>query len=86
MTNRWQCYLLKLKNKICQYLKRLFLIPEGQMHQNQSACFHFYATVLLKQLNTHATKYMAILQQLCIVITRNVIKTRNVIIITFCVF
>ena len=53
MTNKWQWYLLKLKNKhYCQNIKKtaaLFLFPEGQMHQNQSVYFHFYATVLLKQ-------------------------------------
>ena len=27
----------------------LFLFPEGQMLQNQTVYFHFYATVLLKQ-------------------------------------
>ena len=31
-------------------IKRLpFLFLEGQMHQNQSVYFHFYATISLKQ-------------------------------------
>ena len=61
MTHKWQCYLVKLKNKNCQNIKRLskykktvplFLFPEGKMHHNLSFCFNIYASVLLKQYLT----------------------------------
>ena len=64
MTNKRQCYVLKLKNKNCQNIKRLphsFLFPEGQMHQNQSVsylflCYCFVETIFVMKLSTHATK------------------------------
>ena len=52
MTNTWQCYLLKFKNKNCQNIKRLphsFSYFEGQMHIYPSVHLYFYAKVLLKQ-------------------------------------
>ena len=39
MTNKLQCYMVKLKNKNRQKYKKtapLFLFPEAKMHQNQS--------------------------------------------------
>ena len=48
MANQLQCYLLKLKNKNCQYIYKktdpLFYFPDGQMRQSQSAMFflNFY--------------------------------------------
>ena len=51
MTNI-RCCMCKLKNENWQNKKRLphtFYFPEGQMHQNQSVCFHLNAIVLLKQ-------------------------------------
>ena len=41
--------MLKLKNKNYQNIKRLFIFPEGQMHQNQTVYFHLCTTLLLKQ-------------------------------------
>ena len=46
----------KIKEKNCQKYKKkykktvpLFLFPESKIHQNQSFCFHFYASVSMKQ-------------------------------------
>ena len=66
MTNRWQWYMLKLKNKSCENIKKtapLFLFSEGQMHQIQSVFFHFLCysfveTLFKKKLNTQVTKYI----------------------------
>ena len=61
MTNKRQCYmyLVKFKNKNCQNIKRLstLLFSEGKMHQNQSFCFQFYASVLLKQYSRDENKH-----------------------------
>ena len=51
MTNKWQCYLLKWKNKNCKNIL-LFLFSEGQIHQiryHQSIfilCLRFVETIL----------------------------------------
>ena len=40
------------ENKNCPNIKKtapIFLFLEGKMYQNQYFCFHFYATVFLKQ-------------------------------------
>ena len=78
-TNKWQCYLLKLKDKNCQNIKRLshsFLYFEGKMHLYLSFnlhCTHFYSVVhnaTLSKYNSISRKrgllYMGILNNICI--------------------
>ena len=63
MANKWQLVSAKIQNneeyKLSKYRKTapLFLFPEGQMHQNQSFCFHIYETIFKMKLNTFVTKY-----------------------------
>ena len=51
MKNKIQCYLLNLKNKNCQKIKKtpLFLYFEGQMHLYPCVYLYFYATIVMKQ-------------------------------------
>ena len=67
MTNKWQCYLLKLKNKNCQNIKRLphsFYILKVKCISIFLFIFlsyNFVETLFNIDLCTHVTKHTVIL-------------------------